>query len=123
MKLTNLISNQLAQAKHRQSVNRELLLANTPKHQLEQAVNKQQDLSRRLKQSIHQNLQSQQNKFAKNIEKLNIVSPLATLERGYSITQTTDGKVVSKVEQAQQQQHLNIKLSDGDIKVKVENEA
>ena len=123
LKLTSCMNNKLAQASHKHAVNKELLLANTPKHQVEQAANKQFELTRRLKQSIQQNLQQQQNRFAKNIEKLNIVSPLATLERGYSITQTTDGKVISKVEQAQQQQELNIKLSDGDIKVKVDHEA
>ena len=123
LKLTNLINNKLAQAKHNQAVNSELLLANTPKHQLEQATYKQHDLSRRLKQSMQQRLQQQQNKFAKNIEKLNIVSPLATLERGYSITQTPDGQVISKVEQAKQQQNLTIKVSDGDIKVKVDHDA
>lgn len=123
LKLTSCINNKLAQANHRHAVNKELLLANTPKHQVEQAANKQFELTRRLKQSIQQNLQQQHNRFAKNIEKLNIVSPLATLERGYSITQTTDGKVISKVEQAKQQQQLNIKLSDGDIKVNVDHEA
>lgn len=123
LKLSSVIKNKLAQAKHRQAVNSELLLANTPKHQLEQATYKQHDLSRRLKQSMQQRLQQQQNKFAKNIEKLNIVSPLATLERGYSITQTPDGQVISKVEQAKQQQNLTIKVSDGDIKVKVDHDA
>lgn len=123
LKLTSCINNKLAQLTHRHAVNKELLLANTPKHQVEQAANKQLELARRLKQSIQQNLQQQQNRFAKNIEKLNIVSPLATLERGYSITQTTDGKVISNVGQARQQQQLNIKLSDGDIKVKVDHDA
>lgn len=122
LKLTGLINNKLAQSKHRHGINRELLLANTPKHKVEQATSKQQDLARRLQQSVLQQLQSKTNAFAKNVEKLNIVSPLATLERGYSITQTTAGEVVTKVAQAKQQQALNIKLSDGDIKVKVDHE-
>lgn len=123
LKLTSCINNKLAFAKHKQAVTSEMLMANTPKHQLEQAANKQLDLARRLKQSIQNNLQQQHNRFANNIEKLNIVSPLATLERGYSITRSLDGKVISKVAQAQQEQALNIKLSDGEVKVRVEHDS
>lgn len=119
LKLTSLINNKLAQAKHQSAVTQELLLANTPKHKLAQAHNKQQDLARRLKQSIEFNLQQQQHKFARNVEKLNIVSPLATLNRGYSIAQDEAGKVISKVEQVHDKQQLKIKLSDGDINVQV----
>lgn len=119
LKLNSLISNQLAKAKHAQAVSQELLLANTPKHKLQQAQSKQQDLARRLKQSIQLNLQQQQNRFGKNIEKLNIVSPLATLNRGYSITQDQVGKVITKVGQVKDKQALNIKLADGDIQVQV----
>ncbi len=122
LRLTSVITNKLTQAKHKQAVNQKSLYANTPKHQLEQAANKQLILAHQLKQSMQMNLEKQQNRFANNIEKLNIVSPLATLQRGYSITQDMQGKVISKVAQAQQQEELNIKLSDGDIKVKVAHE-
>lgn len=118
-KLVNLISNKIANSQHKSRVLQEVLLANTPKHQLQQAANKQQQLSIQLKERMQIILQQQQQRFVNNTEKLNIVSPLATLQRGYAIAQDEQGNVVSKTTQTAPGQKLNMKLADGDVEVQV----
>ena len=54
------------------------------------------------------------------VQRLNALSPLATLERGYSISQKTDGKVLTSVEQVSVGDSIEIQLSDGHLACRVE---
>ena len=54
-------------------------------------------------------------KAIEQITKLDTLSPLKTLTRGYSIVQK-DNKVVSSVKQVESDEEIDIRLSDGDIK-------
>ena len=53
-------------------------------------------------------------------QRLNALSPLATLERGYSISRKTDGKVLISAEQVSIGDRIEIQLSDGHIACRVE---
>lgn len=117
LRMNALVQSNITGAKHKLNLNKETLLANTPKHQLQAAINKQSQLSHNLHQSFNSYLHRQKNRFANNAEKLNLVSPLATLQRGYAITTDEQGKVITHTNQVQPNQKLNIKVSDGDIKV------
>lgn len=55
-------------------------------------------------------------KAVEQITKLDTLSPLKTLTRGYSIVQK-DNKVISSVKQVKSNEEIDIRLSDGDIKV------
>ena len=121
LRLNGLIKQTVAQKQQRSVVAKEMLLANTPKHQLQLAQNKQTQLSHELHASFNNHFSNLQQRFAKNIEKLQIVSPLATLQRGYAIATTDTGKVVTQKEQVNLDDKLNIKVADGDISVKVVN--
>lgn len=94
---------------------KEQLLKN--KHRLNMQKNK-------LLQGINKSIQLQQNNLALNANKLNTLSPLSTLQRGYSIAKDKlTQKVITKTNQIKQQQLLSIMLSDGEIEciVKVKN--
>ncbi len=54
----------------------------------------------------------------KHISKLDALSPLKTLTRGYSLVQL-DGKVVKSVNQLKKDDEIDIRLSDGKIKAKI----
>ena len=56
--------------------------------------------------------------MVKNISKLDALSPLKTLTRGYSIIQK-DGKVIKSVNQLQKNDELEIRLTDGSTRAKV----
>ena len=54
------------------------------------------------------------------MEKLNIVNPLATLDRGYSITSSKENKIISSIKNLKVGQRIFTKLSDGKIKTVIE---
>lgn len=56
--------------------------------------------------------------MVKNISKLDALSPLKTLTRGYSIIQK-GGKVIKSVNQLQKDDELEIRLTDGSTRAKV----
>lgn len=57
--------------------------------------------------------------FVTAVEKLNLLSPLNVLLRGYSMTTTVQGAVVKSVEQVKRDDQLKVMLADGELKVQV----
>lgn len=53
-------------------------------------------------------------------QRLNALSPLATLERGYSISRKVDGEVLSSTEQVSIGDRVEIQLADGHLACRVE---
>ena len=54
-------------------------------------------------------------------DRLNALSPLATLERGYSITRTSSGDIITSNQQINIGDRLNVTLSDGGLVCTVED--
>jgi len=72
--------------------------------------------SERLENSITQRLQKYQSHLTQQIRTLAAVSPLNTLERGYSITTAEKtGKVVQKASEVELKQQLNVRLQQGQL--------
>lgn len=55
----------------------------------------------------------------KTMARLDALSPLAVLTRGYSITQKQDGEIVRNAKQTKVGERLNIRLSEGNLKAEV----
>jgi len=53
-------------------------------------------------------------------QRLNALSPLATLKRGYSISRKTDGQVVTAAEQVSVGERIELQLSQGNLVCRVE---
>jgi exodeoxyribonuclease VII large subunit len=53
--------------------------------------------------------------FVHLIEQLQLVSPLATIARGYSVTRNANGALISRVAQVQVDDELTVQVSDGHI--------
>ncbi|RKZ81344.1 MAG: exodeoxyribonuclease VII large subunit, partial [Gammaproteobacteria bacterium] len=73
-------------------------------------------LQKQLHNAIQQLLQQQRSGLSQQIRTLAAVSPLNTLERGYSITTTIDSdRVVASVEDVELGQHINVRLQQGQL--------
>ena len=57
--------------------------------------------------------------LVKNITKIDSLSPLKTLSRGYSIAEK-DGKILKSVTQVNKEDRIELKVTDGIVKTKVE---
>ena len=63
-------------------------------------------------------IENKQHKYLQIISKLETLSPLLTIKRGYSMTKK-DGKVITSVKDIKKKDKLDIELSDGNINVEV----
>ncbi len=92
------------------------LRATAPAHRLVQLADRQQDLGRRLRTAMQHQLERRQQSLKGLARALDTVSPLATLERGYSITRrTSDGQVVKSATELQPGDQLETRLAQGGL--------
>jgi exodeoxyribonuclease VII large subunit len=68
---------------------------------------------------VNHRLESQQNRLAVNSAKLNTVSPLATLGRGYGIVQNQTGTVITHAKHVAVGERIQITLSEGALNAEV----
>jgi exodeoxyribonuclease VII large subunit len=80
--------------------------------------NKIQLLENKLINSINVNLNNNKSNFAKIIGKLEVLNPLLTIKRGYSVVRK-DNKVISSIKDLKKKDNLELELKDGKINVKV----
>ena len=72
-------------------------------------------LSDRADAAISASLAAASAEFGKCAAKLEALSPLATLSRGYSVVQTREGRLVRSVSQVSKGDVLQLSLSDGEL--------
>lgn len=87
-----------------------------PKLQLNQAKYSLQQANKNLKQSWSYLLKQKQQLLALKAQKLNNISPLATLERGYTITEDETGKAITSATKANKAKSLTTRFADGEVK-------
>ncbi|UTV99304.1 exodeoxyribonuclease VII large subunit [Marinomonas rhizomae] len=120
---------QLNQLKHRlqQSMQRKVLeqqnhtanLAhrlerNSPTRRIDQDRQKLKDIDARLARALSNTLTNKQTAFARIIDKLNLVSPLNTLARGYAIA-SKDEQVIRSVKDVKKGDAISVRVQDGVI--------
>lgn len=74
---------------------------------------------KQMQKSITSQLNEKKVKMVELITKLDSLSPLKTLSRGYSLTTDRNGKVVNSVEKIKKDDELTIRFKDGSTNVKV----
>lgn len=93
-----------------------LLAKQNPSNQIIIYKQKQQYLAQRLNASCQQNLVSLKHKFHALTQTLNTVSPLATLNRGYSITTQPDsGAVIDSIDNLSINETVKTRLARGEF--------
>jgi exodeoxyribonuclease VII large subunit len=86
---------------------------------LEQKKQHVVSLVHRLHNNMRQVLSLQKTQLAQQMRTLAAVSPLSTLERGYSITTTEDDKVIINASDVAQGQTVNVQLHQGQLQCEV----
>jgi len=115
MRLHNAMSRALARRASKIQHLAHQLDLHTPAHRL---ANKQNHLTRskqKLFDAMDRQLLVSGHQLALAAEKLDTVSPLATLMRGYTITQNESGKVITQADQVTTGDRLITRLANGEI--------
>ena len=72
-----------------------------------------------MQNKIQLKLKEERTKFVKQVSKLDTLSPLKTLARGYSIVTDSSNKIIKSVKDLKENQNINIRLADGEKQAKV----
>ncbi|HHY0421971.1 TPA: exodeoxyribonuclease VII large subunit [Vibrio parahaemolyticus] len=91
------------------------LQLNSPVKHLSQQKSRLERVEHKLLDAMDRKLLTMRHQLAIAAEKLDTVSPLATLKRGYSITQTEQGKVVTSADDVKTGDLLVTRLANGEI--------
>ncbi|ELB2887305.1 exodeoxyribonuclease VII large subunit [Vibrio parahaemolyticus] len=91
------------------------LQLNSPVKHLAQQKSRLERVEHKLLDAMDRKLLTMRHQLAIAAEKLDTVSPLATLKRGYSITQTEQGKVVRSADDVKTGDLLVTRLANGEI--------
>jgi exodeoxyribonuclease VII large subunit len=118
--LQNAFFSLLSDKKHQLKYATQGLLNNRPDQFIDYQKIQLDDLASRLRYISEQQLETRQQQLAHLCRTLQAVSPLNTLSRGYSITQTIDGKTITDADQAQPGELIISRLHHGEIKSRVE---
>lgn len=113
----------LRQALHRQlqlrqshlNTARARLHARTPAHALLACRRQLETLATQLHKALHTHLHDATREAAHLAQRLNSVSPLNTLGRGYAILQTRNGNIVQRSDQVQPGDPLRARLREGEL--------
>lgn len=92
-----------------------------PQRQLALLGERLHQLSERLRRAMHGLMTQRQQAFAAAIHNLHLISPLATLGRGYSILLDQRSQAIRSAAQTQPGQKLRARLAEGELQVRVED--
>ncbi|MDN0017946.1 exodeoxyribonuclease VII large subunit [Providencia stuartii] len=118
-KLTQTITRRLQTAQLRHDQLQRRLSQQDLRPQLQQQHRSLQQTQYYLQNMMTELLNSYKQRFAVACSKMETVSPLATLARGFSISETSDGAVLKKTSQVKLGQKLKTRLNDGWVESEV----
>ncbi|SDL62797.1 exodeoxyribonuclease VII large subunit [Sediminibacillus halophilus] len=95
------------------------LMLKHPKTQTQLMGRELNQLRLRLDRAFAKEVQTRQNQFQKNLDKLSLLNPLNTMKRGYSITYQQNGEVLSSTKKVQPGEQVTVKLFDGSLDCQV----
>ncbi|MFT6791757.1 MAG: exodeoxyribonuclease VII large subunit [Cellvibrionaceae bacterium] len=90
-----------------------------PRYAIQQRQQYCRELQRRLQKTMQVQLASKRQLFLSHGQLLDAVSPLAILDRGYSIASNTDGRILRRVEEVAEGDQVTTRLSNGHFDSKV----
>ena len=91
----------------------------SPTGYMEQKAKNLELLKNRMVSAQNQQIHRSNQRYIAAVSKLDAMSPLKVLTRGYSMAQTEDGEVVRSIHQVERGQRLTISLSDGKLSATV----
>tara|TARA_R110000737_G_scaffold106215_1_gene139102 strand:- start:4114 stop:5451 length:1338 start_codon:yes stop_codon:yes gene_type:complete len=119
MRLQALITRELSQRKHKPQYLKQRLINATPSTKIKQNQLQAAQLKVKLISAQQRLLIAKRESFAHQCEQLHIVSPLATIARGYSITRDEQGKMIKNIKDITIEDNIKVEVADGVIDAKV----
>ncbi|MGM8933502.1 exodeoxyribonuclease VII large subunit [Pseudomonas neustonica] len=122
LRLRRALTQQLTQQQQQLTHLRTRLQTQHPGRHLSQLRDQLEQLEARLPRAMQNQLKQQRQQLEQLAQTLHLVSPLATLGRGYSILLDDNGTAVRSASAASAGQRLKARLHDGELNVRVEAE-
>jgi exodeoxyribonuclease VII large subunit len=119
-KLTRELQQNLSQYRSRASQLKLRLFYASPAYQIKQKRQFLMDTEQKLQQRINQRLKEKRHRLELYIAKLEGLSPLSKLSKGYALVVGEDNKPIQSIKKVRKNEQLTISLLDGDITTRVE---
>ncbi|MBA5238968.1 exodeoxyribonuclease VII large subunit [Pectobacterium aroidearum] len=118
-RLDDAMQQQLRQTLRRSERLQQRLMQQQPQTRIHRAQQRLQQLSYQMQSAVERQLNQNKQKLGIACSRLEGVSPLATLARGYNVTTAPDGKVLKNVTQITPGETLKTRLQDGWVESQV----
>lgn len=116
LRLTSIVASKLRELESRLTGLIRRPVIEQPERMLDVLVQKLDESGYRLEEAIDRRIEKRQFEFDKLASRLETISPLKTLARGYCLTMDTkDGSILSQTSQVRVGQRIETQLSDGSI--------
>ena len=92
-----------------------------PRNKLRDKQQRTVELEERFRQTMERKIDDEKRRFALYIERMKGLSPLAKLNQGFAYVSTENGKVVKTIADTANGETLNVYVTDGVIKARVED--
>lgn len=96
----------------------ERLLRFSPDQKIEKSILKYGELTKRLDKAYEKIISEKENEFISSVSKLEAMSPVSVLMRGYSLLYRND-RIVSRTSELTENDNVTIRLSDGKATAKI----
>ncbi|WP_437216093.1 exodeoxyribonuclease VII large subunit [Pectobacterium sp. LFLA-215] len=118
-RLDDAMQQQLRKTSRRSERLQQRLMQQQPQTRIHRAQQRLQQLSYQMQSAVERQLNQNKQKLGIACSRLEGVSPLATLARGYNVTTASDGKVLKNVAQISLGETLKTRLQDGWIESQI----
>lgn len=119
LRLVHAIRQRLQHSGWQLQQNSRILDHNTLASHLQHKSRQLESLHDRLHQAMQQHMQQGQFRFQQLARSLHLVSPLATLDRGYAILENEQHSVIQSIGQVSAGQTVSARLADGELQLQV----
>lgn len=117
--MTTALSRQIKSARKHYDVLRASPALQSPVGYLEQRRKSLDMVKNRMISTQNQGINRKKQRYIALVSKLDAMSPLKVLTRGYAMAQTEDGQVIRSVRQIKQEDRFTVTLSDGTVDASV----
>lgn len=118
-RLSNSLKRKLENMKDRFNILSNSKVLKNPYDTIRQKILTCDSMSKSLENIFSMRVKDEHIKLVGLMGRLDNLSPLKTLTRGYSVIESQDGKVVKSIKDLQSEQEISIRLIDGSKKAKV----
>jgi exodeoxyribonuclease VII large subunit len=119
LRLQNIIVREFTRLKQKPNYLQQRLHSFTPTNKVSIGQKQTEQLTQRLITAQQRMIKSKAENFALQCEQLNLVSPLATIARGYSVVRGKKGEIIKSITSVKPQENISFEVSDGVIYAEV----